>query len=149
MPFIEKAVQDNAGYGEQYNVNFKIVQRLDDVCVSADPDRLMQVMSNLLSNAAKFSPEGGTVELHIAHHHDALRISIIDQGPGIPEEFQPKLFDKFTQADSTDTRKAGGTGLGLSIAKAVVEKHGGCIEFASTHDVGTIFSVDLPQLKVV
>ena len=148
MPFIEKAIQDNAGYGEQHHVNFKIVQRLDNVCVSADPDRLMQVMSNLLSNAAKFSPEGDTVELHIAHHHDALRISIIDHGPGIPVEFQPKLFDKFTQADSTDTRKVGGTGLGLSITKAVVEKHGGHIEFASTHDVGTIFSVDLPEMKV-
>lgn len=146
MPIIEKAVQDNKEYGEQHNVKFKIVQRLDEGRVFADPDRLMQVMSNLMSNAAKFSPDGSTVELHISRQDNSLRIAVTDHGAGVPVEFQPKLFEKFTQADSTDTRQVGGTGLGLSITKIMVEKHNGKIDFISKQGVGTTFFVDLPEL---
>lgn len=147
MPFIEKAVRDNKAYGEQHNVTFKITQRLEQGSVFADPDRLMQVMSNLLSNAAKFSPVDSTVEIRVARQDNGFQISIVDHGSGIPVEFQPKLFDKFTQADSTDTRKIGGTGLGLSIAKMMVEKHGGKIDFISKPGEGATFFVDLPELN--
>jgi len=105
----------------------------------------MQVMANLLSNAAKFSPKGEAVEIGAARSGERqLRISITDHGAGIPESFQPKLFERFTQSDSSDTRAKGGTGLGLSISKAIVEKHGGEIGFASYKGVGTTFYMDLP-----
>jgi len=146
MPFIEKALQENDGFAEQHKVQFVIAKRLDKGQVYADPDRLMQVMSNLLSNAAKFSPEGEAIEVSLARHKDALRISVTDHGPGIPEEFHDKVFEKFTQSDSSDNRKKGGTGLGLSITKMMVEKHGGRIGFVSQKGLGTTFFVDLPEV---
>ncbi len=147
MPLLEQAVTDNVGYGEEYGISFRIVQRLDDVKISADPDRLMQVFTNLLSNAAKFSPKEGTVEIGAARHNSMVRISITDSGPGIPKEFQFRLFDKFTQADSEEVRHKGGTGLGLSISKALVEKMGGCISFVTEDGIGTTFYIDLPEVS--
>lgn len=147
MPFLEQAVEENAAYGDQHGVKFVIVNQLANARVFADKDRLMQVMANLLSNAAKFSPEGEVIEISIAQRNDdILRISVTDHGEGIPEEFQPKLFEKFTQSDSSDTRQKGGTGLGLSISKVIVEKHGGIVDFISQKGVGTTFYVELPEL---
>ncbi len=147
MPFVKQSLIDNFAYAEQHHVKFVIVKELNDVQVYADKDRMMQVMANLLSNAAKFSPDNDTVEISVAYHNtDFLRISVTDHGPGIPVDFQPKLFDKFTQSDSSDTRQKGGTGLGLSITKVIVEKHGGYIGFVSHKDIGTTFFVDLPAL---
>ncbi len=145
MPFLDQALEDHAIYAEQHGVHFVMKKRLDDVRVYADKDRLMQVMANLLSNAAKFSPKGEVVEISVAHLGESqLRISITDHGPGIPESFQPKLFERFTQSDSSDTRQKGGTGLGLSIAKAITEKHGGTINFITREEIGTTFYLDLP-----
>jgi PAS domain S-box-containing protein len=147
MPFLEQALKDNAAYGEQHGVKFVIANKLAGSHVYADKNRMMQVMANLLSNAAKFSPENETVEVSVARYHDDfIRISVTDHGAGVPEAFQPKLFDKFTQADSSDTRKKGGTGLGLSISKVIVEKHGGRIGFVSHEGVGATFYVELPEL---
>lgn len=147
MPFLQRAIQDNAGYGEEYNVKFVLSNELADSRVYADSDRLMQVMANLLSNAAKFSPDGETVEISIARHkNDSIRISVTDHGPGIPEEFQPKLFLKFTQSDASDTRQKGGTGLGLNITKAIIEKHGGRIDFVTHEGIGSTFYIELPEL---
>lgn len=146
MPFIEQALEDNAGYGDQHNVKFVIDRALDDAQVYADRDRLMQVMANLLSNAAKFSPNNDTVEISVARHHGSIRVSVTDHGEGIPEEFQPKLFEKFTQSDSSDTRQKGGTGLGLSITKVILESLGGRIDFVSKKGVGTTFYFELPEL---
>ena len=147
MPFLEQALEENEAYGEQHDVKFIIANKIENFQVYADKDRMMQVMANLLSNAAKFSPDHETVEISVAHHHgDTIRISVTDHGHGIPEEFQPKLFDKFTQSDSSDTRQKGGTGLGLSISKAIVEKHGGYIGFVSHEGVGTTFFMELPTL---
>lgn len=146
MPLIKGVVEDNAGYAEQYGIEFVITNELKDARVFADKDRLMQVMANLLSNAAKFSREGGVVNISIARHDDALRISVTDHGSGIPIEFQPKLFDKFTQSDSSDTRQQEGTGLGLSISKVIVEKHGGLIDFISHEGIGATFYIELPEL---
>jgi PAS domain S-box-containing protein len=145
MPLIKKALADNTGYAEQHGVSFEVSQSLD-ARIFADPDRLNQVMSNLLSNAAKFSPEGEKIEVSVAHHQDRVRISVSDHGPGIPETFHAKLFDKFTQSDSSDSRQKGGTGLGLNITKAIVEKHGGHISFVTKEGIGTTFFVDLPAL---
>jgi len=147
VPFLEQALRDHAAYGEQHGVKFVIAQTVPGTHVFADKDRLMQVMANLLSNAAKFSPGGETVEVSVARHHgDTIRISVTDHGPGIPEAFQPRLFEKFTQSDSSDTRKKGGTGLGLSITRVIVEKHGGLIDFISREGVGSTFYIELPEL---
>lgn len=147
MPFLQRAIQDNAGYGEEHNVKFVLSNELADSRVYADRDRLMQVMANLLSNAAKFSPDGETVEISVARHkNDSLRISVTDHGPGVPEEFQPKLFLKFTQSDASDTRQKGGTGLGLNISKAIIEKHGGHIDFVTHEGIGSTFYIELPEL---
>ena len=146
MPFIERSIQENAAYGQQYNVRFIITRELKNSKIFADPDRLMQVMANLLSNAAKFSPDNGVVEICVTHHDNKLRISVTDHGAGIPEEFHAKIYEKFSQADSSDNRTIGGTGLGLSISKIIIEKHGGHIGFDTTQGKGTTFYIELPEL---
>ena len=147
MSFLEQAIAENAAYGDQHDVKFVIANVVPNARVFADKDRMMQVMANLMSNAAKFSSDGEIVEISATQCHDGLlRISVTDHGMGIPEEFQPKLFDKFTQSDSSDTRQKGGTGLGLSITKVIIEKHGGTIGFISKKDEGATFYVDLPEL---
>ncbi|MBT4543628.1 MAG: response regulator, partial [Alphaproteobacteria bacterium] len=105
---------------------------------------LMQVMSNLLSNAAKFSPPGSEVNISIDINGPLIRISIEDDGPGISEEFHDKIFQRFSQGDSSDSRRKGGTGLGLSISQAIIEKHGGKIGLESKPGKGSMFFFYLP-----
>ncbi|MDH5527428.1 MAG: response regulator [Nitrospirota bacterium] len=144
--FIQEAVTSHEGYAQQHGVTFSITGVDTGLAVNADPDRMMQVLANLLSNAAKFSPEGGVVEVSARRRNGMVRICVTDSGPGIPEEFQARVFEKFTQSDATDTRVSGGTGLGLSIARAIVEKHGGTIGFSTVVGAGTTFHVDLPEV---
>jgi len=113
--------------------------------VQADPDRLKQVVSNLLSNAIKFSPDGAEVLLTAEAHESKVRISVRDHGPGIPKEFRSRIFEKFAQADMSDSRPKTGSGLGLSIVKEIVHRLGGEITFADAPGDGTIFRVDLPK----
>jgi CheY-like chemotaxis protein len=115
-----------------------------DGTVSGDTDRLNQVFTNLLSNAAKFSPSGDKVDIRIGRQANTLRVSVIDHGPGIPDGFRRKIFQKFAQADSNNNRRIGGTGLGLSIVRSIVEKHGGLVSFDSIPGQGAQFHVDLP-----
>lgn len=142
---IEQALEANQAYAQQFEVTLDFVERLPEAPVLVDMDRMMQVMANLLSNAAKFSPPGSRVQVRLLRHKGMFRVAITDQGPGIPREFQPRLFEKFAQADSSDTRQKGGTGLGLSIAKAIVKRHWGGIGFESSTDTGTTFYFDLPE----
>ena len=144
IPLLEKAVANNNSYAQQYDVKLKISQQLD-ACINADGNRIMQVLDNLVSNAIKFSPKGGEVELSVTRHKNNIRISVHDYGPGIPKDFQDKLFDKFTQADFSNTRGASGAGLGLNIAKAVIEHHNGEIGFETDAKKGTTFYFDLPE----
>jgi PAS domain S-box-containing protein len=145
MPLIEQAIEANRAYGEQYGVTFEIVAALPEIMANTDRDRLMQIMANLLSNAAKFSPPGGRVEVSVKREAGDLLIQVKDHGSGIPDEFRDRIFLKFSQADSSDTRQKGGTGLGLSITKAIVEKMGGTIDFDSQPGSGTTFQVALPE----
>ena len=115
-----------------------------DVEVSIDPDRMVQVLVNLLSNAVKFSPPKTIVALRARANGDNLELSVIDQGPGIPEELQPTLFDVFSKGEQTST-KIKGTGMGLSISKAIVEAHGGTIRIISKPGEGSTFQIVLPQ----
>jgi len=154
-PVVEQALEANRGYGDQLNVHFKLIAVPDDeVKVNIDEKRMAQMMSNLLSNAAKYSPADDQVDVSVETiTKEKVRISVHDHGKGIPEEFKSRIFSKFSQADSSDTRQKGGTGLGLNITKAIVEEQGGSIGFDSGEGRGTTFYVDLPiwheEVKVV
>ncbi|MDH4284657.1 MAG: PAS domain S-box protein, partial [Gallionellaceae bacterium] len=145
MPLIEQALESNRAYAEQYKVAYELVNDVPDAVIQVDANRMLQVLANLLSNAAKFSYPDGKVKVVAERHNERIRISITDNGSGIPEEFRSRIFQKFTQADSSDTRKKGGTGLGLTITKAIVEQMGGSIGFESQPDVQTTFFVEFPE----
>jgi PAS domain S-box-containing protein len=142
---VEQAINANLGYSEQLGVTFVLTQSLPGACVQGDADRLTQVFTNLLSNAAKFSPAGGTVEVAVTRQDQQLRVGVTDHGSGVPESFRTRIFGKFAQADASPTRKNGGAGLGLSIAKAIIERHGGRIDYISEPDQGATFFVELPE----
>ena len=145
---LEESVLSNAAYGSEYGVTFVCSGIENPLFVTGDHHRLIQVMSNLLSNAAKFSHQGGQVDVYVTRHDGSIRVSVQDYGSGIPESSRATLFDKFTQVDSSDQRKKGGSGLGLNIAKMIVAAHDGHINFTSEVDKGTTFYVDLPELVV-
>jgi PAS domain S-box-containing protein len=146
-PLLERMIEDNKSFADQFNVDFVMDDILPDIKVDADKDRLAQVLNNLFSNAAKFSNPESKVQISISRHNGTARVSVKDHGPGIPDEFHDKIFMKFTQADSSRTRAKGGTGLGLNIAKSIVELHGGNIGFETELGVGTTFYFELPELK--
>ncbi|MDX1697363.1 MAG: response regulator, partial [Thiohalobacterales bacterium] len=144
MPLVTQAVESNRVYAVEHGASIVIYDDMPDAVVRVDEDRFMQVLTNLLSNAAKYSPEGGTIGVTVQPLGGGVRLTVSDEGPGIPEEFRGQIFNKFSQADSSDTRQRGGTGLGLSITRAIVEKLGGHISFDTRDGKGTSFHVDLP-----
>lgn len=143
-PLIAQGVQANAAFASGLGVAIRVDRIAAEVAVRADEDRLMQVLTNLLSNAAKFSPQGSTVRVKVTPGTATHRISVADSGPGIPEAFRDRIFQKFAQADASDTRAKGGTGLGLSIVAELVERMDGKVSFESAEGEGSTFFVDLP-----
>jgi PAS domain S-box-containing protein len=131
------------GYADQLGVTLRL-EADDDIDIRGDIDRLVQVGANLISNAIKFSKTGDAVEIRAARWGRLARITVQDHGPGVPEEFRGRIFSKFAQADSSDTRQRGGTGLGLVIAKEITERHGGRLWFDSVLGQGSAFHIDLP-----
>jgi len=107
------------------------------------------VLNNFLSNAAKYSPAGSEIDVLLEYIHNGVRISVRDYGSGIPEEFKERIFQKFSQADSSDSREKGGTGLGLAISKELVERMGGRVGFESTSGAGSCFYAEFPVLTNV
>ena len=138
------AVVENQGLGESNSVALRLLAVDPEIVVVADPDRLAQVMANLLSNATKFSPDDGTVEISTWRRGENVRVGVSDRGPGIPQVFQKHIFEKFSQVDATTSRDHQGTGLGLSIVKALVEGMGGRVGFESIPGEVTTFYFDLP-----
>ncbi|WP_434383055.1 ATP-binding protein [Melittangium boletus] len=126
-----------------------LVARAEDAGqVKADRDRLIQVLTNLVSNAIKYSPPDGRVEVRAARDaRGQVRFSVVDQGPGIPPDKRARLFGKFQQLDSSDTRSKGGTGLGLAISQAIVEQHGGHIDVLGEPGEGATFTFSLQAVR--
>ncbi len=113
--------------------------------MSSDSGRIKQILFNLLSNAIKFTPEGGSVSLTVRRHEtECVLFAVADTGPGIPEEQQAKIFEKFRQLDSSVTRQHSGTGLGLAITRELSTMLGGSVSVSSTPDEGSTFTVILP-----
>lgn len=147
MPLVQQAVEANQPYATQFGVNIRIAEALPETCILADPDRLIQVLNNLLSNAAKFSPRNGAVTVAVRHRGGSVHVAVSDHGSGIPPEFHERIFQRFAQADASDTRQKGGTGLGLSIARTIIEKLGGKIDFVSEPGKGSTFYFEMPELQ--
>ncbi len=141
---VHQALEANHGFAAERNVRLELVADVPDALVMADSDRFMQVLTNLASNAIKFSPPNAAVEVAVTRRSDMVRVTVRDHGPGVPKEFRPRLFQRFAQADSSDTRAKGGTGLGLSISKAIAERLGGSLGFEAPADGGAAFFAELP-----
>lgn len=138
-------IKDNLEYANKYSTEFVTEYKVDKVFCNVDNVRFAQIMTNLLSNAAKFSKPGGKVKITIENFDDKVaRVYVKDEGYGIPKRFHASLFDSFTQADSVNIRAREGTGLGLNITKTMVDSMGGIIYFTSKENVGTTFYILLP-----
>ncbi|MEX6502032.1 CHASE domain-containing protein [Pseudomonas zhanjiangensis] len=140
---LEEALTSNQAYADKHQVT---LQRADcpPIRVKVDAMRLQQVLANFLSNAIKFSPSAAQVQLRTSLHGQWVRVSVCDQGAGVPEAFRPRIFQKFSQADGGDNRQKGGTGLGLAISKELIERMGGRVGFDSVKDQGATFWFELP-----
>nr|WP_321456578.1 ATP-binding protein [uncultured Cohaesibacter sp.] len=144
--FLQRVVETNQAYAEQHHTSYHLECDMLDAKIRADQSRLEQVLANLLSNAAKFSPPGGIINVRANRKGNAVQISVQDFGNGIPEEFRDKIFTKFAQADSSDTRTKGGTGLGLAIAREIVKAHDSSLQFETDTGHGTTFFFKMPLL---
>ncbi|MGJ4994019.1 ATP-binding protein [Bradyrhizobium sp. HKCCYLS3077] len=142
---VKRVVEESRGHADNVGVRVELGAGVADVYANADPQRLAQAVANLLSNAIKFSSAGGSVQVTVEDNGDSLRIAVRDHGPGISEDFEPHLFERFAQADATDTRQKGGTGLGLSIVKQIVARLGGKAGFENADGGGALFYVELPM----
>lgn len=143
---LQQALEANAPYAETFHVSYQLRSDLRQALVLVDSDRVMQVLANLMSNAAKFSMENGVVEVRLLADQDYFRIEIEDHGRGIPHDFHDRIFGKFAQATDSSTRQKEGAGLGLHISKSLIEKMQGEIGFESEEKVKTVFWIRLPSL---
>lgn len=141
---LREAVEQNQPYAERFGVTLDLAMPDTPLTARFDAARLFQVVTNLLSNAAKFSPEGGQVWVRLAHEGEHARISVADDGPGISPEFRTRLFGRFEQESGAHQKNHAGTGLGLAISKAIVDAHGGEIALDPGPGPGTTFHVTLP-----
>lgn len=144
MPIIDDACLSMTSYAQKYGVHISIGPRFEYTLVNVDARRLRQVLVNFLSNAAKFSHKDDEIVINTSVRAHTVRIEVVDHGTGIPEKFHGKIFEKFSQADSSDSRSVGGTGLGLAIAKELIQQMNGTIGFTSTMGVGSCFCIELP-----
>jgi signal transduction histidine kinase len=145
-PLLHEALAHNRGYADSFQVQLE----LDDsalparVPVQLDGRRLLRVLSNLIANAVKFSAPQQRIEISTRIVADLVRVQVLDQRPGIADEFRKRIFQKFAQADGSDSRRRGGTGLGLSICKALLECMHGQIGYRSVVGEGSTFYFTLP-----
>ncbi len=149
---VEKLVQqtmlENTSYADKYQVSFVLEDKSPGAVIRVDAFRFQQILNNFLSNAAKYSPPQSNIHIVVEDADGWVRISVHDQGQGIPEEFKSHIFQKFSQADSSDTREKGGTGLGLAISKELVERMQGKIGFESEPGKGALFFAEFKRAQM-
>ncbi len=135
---LQQSIEHNQPYADKYQATITLAAD-EDATVLLDPMRFHQIMANLLSNAAKFAPKGSNIRVTLRQTDSEVIVSVQDQGPGISAEFQHRMFEKFSQADSADARSKDGTGLGLAIVKELTERMHGKISFQTSAKTGTCF----------
>jgi signal transduction histidine kinase len=118
-----------------------VIERQEDLWVKGDAHRLDQLIGNLVGNAIKYTPEGGTITLSLYQDGDWARLDVADTGMGIPAEHLPHIFERFYRVDKARSRRSGGSGLGLAIVKGIAEQHGGKVSVTSEPGKGSTFSV--------
>jgi PAS domain S-box-containing protein len=142
-PLIEEAIESLAGYASQHNVRIQSEVNLAVLQVHVDGSRLIQALTNLISNAIKYSPEGEAVEVSTELNEDRVLIRVRDHGPGVDPAFRSQLFQRFSQADGSDTRKLPGTGLGLAITREISQQLGGEVDYRDAPLGGGEFYIQL------
>lgn len=146
-PLIIDAISINQMFSERYGVSISFAPLEPDVQVNVDSNRLVQVITNLISNAIKFSNQGADVIIGLRKQKNRVRISVTNRGIGIPDSFKNKIFQTFSQADVSTTRSEDGTGLGLAISKQIMERLGSSIRYKSVPNQETTFYFDLPVVE--
>lgn len=147
LPLVQQALAENVSYADKYCVKFVLSDFTEGAQIHIDAFRLQQVLNNFLSNAAKYSPPQTCVDINLTLEDENVVISVRDYGPGIEDTFKARIFQKFSQADSSDSRQKGGTGLGLVISKELVERMGGRIGFESELGHGARFFAEFKIIK--
>ncbi|MBF9060106.1 sensor histidine kinase [Rhodobacterales bacterium HKCCSP123] len=143
---VSEAVDSTESYANKLGIVVTTAFSPEECWIAADRNRLMQVLHNLLSNAMKFSEQGGSVKVRVERRDTRIRVSVEDEGMGIPGNAKDRVFGKFTQVDSSDVRKVGGTGLGLNISKQIIEHHNATIDYTSDLGVGSTFFLEFDRL---
>lgn len=144
---ITETIEGLSDYAQQYNATFLYSKSADPVYVYIDHGRIKQVLNNLLSNAVKYGSENDNINIDVELIDNKVRVSITDHGEGVPEEFIPRIFEKFSQANVTNKQTTGGTGLGLNITKTFIEAHHGTIDFQTQQGKGSTFYFELPVIS--
>jgi PAS domain S-box-containing protein len=147
LPILEASIESNKAYATTFDVALVLQKEGDNLWVCVDAQRLQQVLANFISNAVKFSSAGGRVEVQLSRQGEQVMIAVVDYGPGISDAFRAHIFQKFAQADASDSRQRGGTGLGLAISKAFVERMHGSIGFESEPGRGATFFACFPVIE--
>lgn len=142
---VQFSISTMEALAREHNVSMRFSGPEKPLVLVGDFNRLVQVMVNLLSNAIKFAPEGSTISVSLRQARGAVRLGVRDSGPGVPAEFQSRIFEKFSQADGANAKSKGGTGLGLSICKVILAQHGSNIQFWSDPREGTEFYFEIPE----
>ncbi|OLS40197.1 ATP-binding protein [Bacillus sp. MRMR6] len=144
--FMNRIVHKFQGLARENDIYLSAELDKDIPAISFDPDRIEQVLTNLIDNAIRHTPEGGSVRLHVTQHEKSIKVEVSDSGSGIPQEDLPFVFERFYKADKARTRGRAGTGLGLSIAKNIIHAHRGHISVQSKIGQGTTFTFLLPRI---
>jgi len=144
VELVRQSVSMNADYALRFGTRFELIEPAGALQVIGDKDRIMQVMANLMSNAAKFNGPKSAVLISLQREGDFVKVKVQDHGPGIPLEFRSRIFGEFAQANSGDTREQGGTGLGLNITQKLVSRMGGEIGYETELGQGSVFWFTLP-----
>jgi signal transduction histidine kinase len=142
---VESSMQSVSGLADERQVTLESEIKVDGTLILADPEYAVQVLVNLLANAIKFSSQGQTVKVEAELLDDFVFFSVIDSGPGVPDEFRHRLFNRFEQAKMAKTEALRGSGIGLYMSKMIVEHHDGSIGVDSTPGQGSRFWFTLPR----